>query len=331
MTVVVPTSRSQADRSRAGRGFTLVEAILSFVILAIVSLACMSVTSLMVRSAAASAETGAAATAAEARDAMDLITRDLKMATAITERSAAAIGLSVPDRNNDGSPEGIRYAWAGPGSPITRQYNGGSVVNVVASARNFNLAFLDKTAVAPPVPVIPPSVSTESSEQLFCSYETAPSSSWGLTTSHYEAEYFNPTLPAAATAWSITKVGVMMKRAAAGSTGTVTYQIRAADSNNKPTGLPLASGVVSVSTVPTSNTWVEVPVSLAGLTPGTGMTLVLVSSSLTTNAYALGKTGITPKVTASTSMYSNDVGLTWSVNSGAVQMDFRIYGTFTTP
>jgi hypothetical protein len=309
-----------------------VEAVLSLAIISIISLACMSVTSLMARSAAASADSGTAGTSAEARDAMDQITRDLKTATSITERSATAIGVSVPDRNGDGSAESIRYAWAGVGSPITRQYNGGAVVSIVASARNFNLAFLDKTVVAPPVPTPPPSSPTESTEQLLCSYEVAPTASWGITTLHYEGEYFSPTLPSGATAWSITKVGVMMKRASSSTTGTVTFQIRAADSSSKPTGLALASASVDVTTIPTSNTWIELPLSLSGLVPGTGMTLVVTSSALlSANANAAGKTGISPKITASSSVLSNDAGLSWSVNSGAVQMEFRVYGTYTTP
>lgn len=326
------TSLLRCSHCASRRAFTLVEAVLSLAILSIISLACMSVTSLMVRSAAASADSSATGRAAEARDAMDQITRDLKMATSITERSATAIGMSVPDRDNDGSAEGIRYAWAGVGSPITRQYNGGAVVNIVASARSFNLAYLNKTVVAPPVPVIPATVATESAEQLFSSYEVTPTASWGLTTLHNEAEYFNPTLPNGATAWAITKVGVLIKRASSGSSGTVTLQIRAADSSNRPTGLSLASAAIDVSTIPTTNTWTEVPLSLTGLMPGTGMTLVLTSSALlSANANVAGKTSINPKITSTTSSTSNDAGLTWSANSGSVQMEFRIYGTYTSP
>ncbi|MGE3316529.1 MAG: carbohydrate binding domain-containing protein [Planctomycetaceae bacterium] len=70
--------------------------------------------------------------------AMTDLIADLTLAESFSEKTTTAVTFVVPDRNNDGIPETIRYAWSGtPGDPLTRQYNGGAVATVVANVHEF--------------------------------------------------------------------------------------------------------------------------------------------------------------------------------------------------
>ena len=57
---------------------------------------------------------------------------ELNYALSFTERPVNVVEFTVADRDGDESPEFIRYAWSGtPGDPLTRQYNGGTIAELV--------------------------------------------------------------------------------------------------------------------------------------------------------------------------------------------------------
>ncbi len=78
--------------------------------------------------------------------AIQMITLDLSLATALSQQSAEAVTLVVPDRNGDGQPETIRYSWSGtPGDPLTRQVNGSPAAIIAEDVHLFSLTYLLKT------------------------------------------------------------------------------------------------------------------------------------------------------------------------------------------
>ncbi len=78
---------------------------------------------------------------------------DLKSALYFTERTATAATFAVPDRDSDGQPELLRYAWSGTGGdPLTVALNGGTAQVVVADVQTFNMDFLLRTVTAPVIP-----------------------------------------------------------------------------------------------------------------------------------------------------------------------------------
>ncbi len=80
------------------------------------------------------------------------LNRDLNQALSITERTANAISLLVPDRNGDSSAEAIRYAWSGvAGAPLTVQYNGGAVEPLANDVQGFSLTALTRAMSATPI------------------------------------------------------------------------------------------------------------------------------------------------------------------------------------
>src|SRR5438045_291624 len=132
--------RPNPARSRpVRRAMTLVELVMSTAITSIILLACTSVVTIATRSMNNGART-AAVQGVSGRTAADQMADDLKLALSFTEQTATAVTFTVPDRNGDGQPETIRYAWAGAGAPLTRQYNGGTIVNIVPSAQNLGFS-----------------------------------------------------------------------------------------------------------------------------------------------------------------------------------------------
>ncbi len=320
-----PTPRSAPAR----RAFSLAEMALSMVIIAVICAATLSVTTIITRSASASADTAPAGQTFAARDALDQITRELKTATSVSEQTATAITFTVPDRTGDGVPETIRYCCTGSGQPLTRQYNGGTVATLIPSMQSFSLAYVNNTVIVP----MPPTT-VESAEQLLMSYTTTPNASTALTTASWECEYFNPssTFTAKTVSWKITRVQVMLKKKTSGSSGNITADIFAADAAKKPTGSSLGSASVGISTFSTStNTWADFTLGspVANLSPTVGMTLVIKSSTSSTNGSVAGVISIILPPAGQSECNTTNTGSTWTTADTTSALDYRIYGTIT--
>ena len=56
-----------------------------------------------------------------------------------------SVTMKVPDRNEDGTPETIRYRWSGiSGDSITQEYNGGTPASIATNVQNFSLAWVNR-------------------------------------------------------------------------------------------------------------------------------------------------------------------------------------------
>ncbi|MDP6543715.1 MAG: prepilin-type N-terminal cleavage/methylation domain-containing protein [Phycisphaerae bacterium] len=126
---------------RNARAFTLLEAMLSTVIISMIMMAMVSVTALSTRCLNSKGED-----VGKASDVIDEITTDLNLAMSFSEQTATAATFTVPDRDNNGQSETIRYSWSGtPGDSIMREYNGGSAVVVAEDVQYFSLEYILKT------------------------------------------------------------------------------------------------------------------------------------------------------------------------------------------
>ena len=85
-------------------GMTLVELMVSLALVTIIVAACGSMLMVMAKAMGNDAS-NVGADATVARAAADQVVDDLKAATAVTEQSATAIAVTVPDRNADGVAE----------------------------------------------------------------------------------------------------------------------------------------------------------------------------------------------------------------------------------
>jgi len=71
---------------------------------------------------------------------------EIQYAVSISARSSTMIEFTVADRNSDDVPETIRYEWSGvAGEALKRQYNGGSIVDVLDNVHELELTYSLKT------------------------------------------------------------------------------------------------------------------------------------------------------------------------------------------
>jgi hypothetical protein len=260
-----------------------------------------------------------------ARAAADQIAADLKMALSITEQTPTAVTFTVPDRSGDGVTETIRYAWAGPGSPVTRQCNGQPVpaASIADNVQSFSLQYAGKTT-GPATPV-------ESAEQLLISYDNAASTQdFGVKKSTWIAQYFKPTLPANAIAWKITRIKVQAKKAV-GIITTHEIDVHAVDGNKKPTGSPLDTATFASAGLTTVPTWIEIPYSnLAGLDPARGYAVVFKQLSLLVISYYVRYNNAAGSSTDKLSCSTTNAGGSWTGPTSNNTTQFYVYGTITT-
>lgn len=79
-----------------------------------------------------------AAATRTAHGALSDFLAEIEFAESVTEITPTAMTFVVPDRDADGNPETIRYAWSGtPGEPLTRQLNAGNEAKFVEDVHAF--------------------------------------------------------------------------------------------------------------------------------------------------------------------------------------------------
>jgi prepilin-type N-terminal cleavage/methylation domain-containing protein len=174
----------------AGRGFTLVEMVVSLGISAVLMLGIGSAMLFAARAMPdAKTPTGAIV---DAGGALERIITELQYAVTVNSRSATMIEFTVADRDGNDVPETIRYEWSGTaGAPLTRQYNAGPVVEVLPDVRDFALSY-DLQTISTQMPQ-----GNESAETVLRSFSAQfHTESFPIKSSEWYGQYFFPTLPA---------------------------------------------------------------------------------------------------------------------------------------
>ena len=248
--------------------FTLIELVLS---LAIASILLTGLTGAVVfATKALPAEGSVESTVLTTARQVEEFSDDLQAALWVAEHTDTAITFTVADRNGDGSPEHIRYAWGGnAGDPLTRQYNGGTVVNVLDSVQDFALTYDLKTIrevyIGAPV---------KSGEVSVAGY----SASTDLGDAHVRkndwwSQYFEPSIPADATTWFVTRILFMAEREKDES-ATTDIELRTPLEDRTPSDEVLDSTQVDQLSLPTSASWHSVLFyGEYPLSPGEGLCL----------------------------------------------------------
>lgn len=152
--------KHQTQSSNNRRGYTLLELVIG---LGSATLLCGGMASaISVASRGMEATDSPQAQTADVVTAQRQIARDLQHALRFTERTATAITLLVPDRDNNGLPESVRYAWSGtPGDPLTYSLNGGTPVNIEEDVQSFAFNFETRAMTAPALVINPSPAATE--------------------------------------------------------------------------------------------------------------------------------------------------------------------------
>jgi hypothetical protein len=299
---------------------TLVELMVSLALVTLIMAACGSMLTAAAR--AMSSDTSNVGTdAMAARSAADQVVDDLKVATAVTEQSATAVTMTVPDRDGDGQPETIRYAWSGvAGAPLTRAYNARAAGVVAANVRALNFGYLSKTVGKP--------AAVEGAEQVLGSHAPTTAKYFGVDSNKAVAVRFAPTLADTAVGWKVTRCRITLKKKA--TLGTITIRLRYADSSGYPTGSDLGTAsYLTTNLTGSTATAADLTLSPQPTLDVTKAVCLLVTqatgSSMADVEYDDNSADAT--LTHST---SSDGGVSWSGASTGKAMTFTAWGTVTT-
>lgn len=281
-------------------------------------------TTIVIARKANSTASSAPATALSAA-AAEQLAHDLTFADSFVDRQTTAVEFTVPDRDQDGNPEQIRYQWSGSGAPLLRTQNGGPLVQIVPSLQLFQLGYdlLPFTSGG--------GSASQSGEMLYAS-ETAQQGlgDLDLTSSQNIVQYVTPTLPANTVSWRISRVRLRLK-ASNSTTGVALLQVRTTTGG----GLPQPSNTVVAQTtlyeaaLTTDYNWRDFTfINSPEVSPGTGLCIVLQQVKDTVPCtLQYRQSGASGAATGLLQSYFG--GLLWMPVSGQSLL-IRAYGTVTT-
>jgi prepilin-type N-terminal cleavage/methylation domain-containing protein len=299
----------------ARRAFTLIEVVMSLLVLAILLAAVEA--SLVASTKAIPDPKNLTGAITEGAGVVNRFTGELACALSVTEMGTNAIAFTVPDRNGDGTPETIRYAWSGTaGAPLTRQYNAGAVSNVAASVGAFNLGY-EKTTQ-------PYYTSSEGAETLVYSFaNTLLAQDVDVASDSYPAHYIVPSWPASTLSWRVTRIKIRA-RTKGGANGRTKVQIRTATPAGSPTNRVLDEYLLDESSLDSNYAWIEIPfANHSGLSATAGVCFVMNWVNDTDSAQIQKNT--LSLLSSSKYLRSTNGGSTWSV-SGLDNMLIYVYG-----
>ncbi len=307
-------------------GFTLIELVLGLALSAIVLL---GITSAIVLAARAVPDDKTDASIRQTLDtaaALDRITDDARFALHFSELTATAITFAVPNRDDDGDPERIRYHWSGTaGDPLYRNDNGGPDVVMIDSVQSLTFSSNSET-----VTFSHPGADIKSSETAFAgNTSSSNASSRNVEYDKWIAQVIRPSLAADVTRWQVSRAYFALK-ADGFQGGVLRASIRSVTGSGEPASTMLDSVTLNELAMSLlSFNWHEFNFNNAPMMQrGQKLAFVLEQS---------GGTGTTGQALYSSLgpggigyHYTSNSGGSWSYNSSRTLMNF-VAGYYWTP
>jgi len=303
-------------------GFTLVELLVSIAVTMVIVVGLSS--SMLVASRAMPDADNPANTTLAASAAAEELAAEIQYAISINSHSSTMIEFDVADRNGDEITETIRYEWSGTsGDPITRRYNGGTVINFLEDVHQFDLAY-DLQTISEEIPLGNESVETVL--KSFSGYHDLHE--YPIKDSEWYGQYFLPSLPGDTVSWKVTRVR-FTARTDGSTDGECKIQLQLPTQGKLPSGVVLEEKTLLESTLTWFYTTQEFSFSsVSGLSPQQGICLVYKWISNGTACKIFGQ---------DKNIYTSNIHLSKSTNGGASwstlydeSLLFKIYGTVTT-
>jgi hypothetical protein len=313
----------QTHRKAPRRGLSLVEVMVSLVSASML-VAGLSSTILIARKAGQAASVSPATIASG--NAVAQLTHDLAYANSFVERSTTAVEFTVPDRNQDGQSERIRYQWAGAGSPLLRKQNDSPFVQLAPSLQLFELGYDLQ-------PFVNSGGASNKTGEMVLGSEVSDQNlgAIDLTSSQFLAQYLTPSLPASTTSWRISRVRLRL-RSSGSTSGVALVQVRTATLGGalpQPSSTVIAERTLYEASLTPDFNWYDVTlIDSPEVSASTSLCIVLkqvVDSVPCTLEYRQsGASGSTTGL-----LKSLFGGLVWIAASGQ-SLRIQIYGTVTT-
>ena len=292
-------------------GFTLLELVIS---LSITSILLMAVGSAVMMAAKAlpDPDTPDNETALPARVVAD-IAAELQLALSFIFRDSDTVEFTVADRNGDDVAETIRYDWSGTaGDPLTRRYNGGPVTTVIAAVKEVGFLYDTK--------IVNEQETRESAEVLLDGLASPlENKAYTIVPSLWVGQYIQPSLPAGATSWTVTRIQIQMQDSPSAG-HAVWVQLRTTDPAGLPT--PLVLEQYYADAMGSSMIWQEFFFDdIPPLPADEGLCLVI--------KWAAGDDGANVRytTTAGNRIKTGDAGALWQLAADKSLL-YAVYGTY---
>lgn len=323
-----------AGRTRAG--LTLLEMVIG---MAIVSVLLVAMGSSIVMSARALPTSSGSNTAALSADAVvEQVMEELRYATKITEATATSLAFTVADRDGDTAEEQIRYSWDGTaGSPLVREYKGGSRVEVIPSVQALSFGYVRDAHAG----TAAGTQTVDSGEVLLATFGswsgvTATIMGYNLTTTGWAAERFvidKVGLPADLTRLSISKVSVKARKPASGTQGLTVEVCLPTSAGAATPGARVGSvATIGAAALSTSYAFADAAFTDVVFNDASKQEFVILMKGLGATATATVQYLSAAGAPADNTFfkYSSTSGTTWLPSSGPNTVDapFAVYGSY---
>ncbi len=314
--------------NRLCRAFTLVELVAAMAIVSVLMLAIGSALSFSIKATSGQGMIDQT-NLMNSADAADQIADDLHVAMNFSEHTANSVAFTIPDRNNNGLPEQVRYAWDGtPGHSLTRQFMPAATpvltaanatytpVALLPGVNSFNLSYLFRQVGPAPI-----------TDGLIASHDAATGTDVNIDANNWVCEYFVPVLPIGATTYSITRVTFGIRSNAA-TDGILKVRLTTADASHHPLAT-LEEQPLYESALSSVIEFTEVDFKNVSNQPaGTGLCLMVGGTSGTgTFATIKRESSATTLLSGAYWSSSTNGGSTWSTGVNTNCMRFYVYGT----
>lgn len=204
------TTHARMSRPSA---YTLIEVVVTMAIMATVVIGLGSAFLLSARAAPAAGDP--LGLAVDASKALEQISDEIASATLFELADPTRTRFLVADRDNDGTPERIEYAWSGvAGEPLTRSYNSGTAAVVLDEVDDCAFEYTIQS------PSVWSGVYTREPEAVLWGIIGLSTFSVEATDTTWLGQSFVPSVSAGALGWFVTKIDLDLS-----GTGTATYAI----------------------------------------------------------------------------------------------------------
>lgn len=243
------TSTRRTSSRSAGRGYTLMELAVASAVSTLIVGALGSAVVLAAGSLPAAA-TGSGGLL-EASDALSQIAGDLEQGAYVTRPSAAEARIVLRDRDGDGAPEVVEYAWSSTdGEPVTRTDDFGDPRDVLGDVGRFavSLTTADSTETYVGAKVI----QTQEIDSL--KWSSGYTQSLSIQSGFVYANRIQPDLPANCLGWRPSRVTLYGRQGGLGAE-VMTMQIRTRNEDGTPSETVLTGIDVREGDIPAYQGW----------------------------------------------------------------------------
>ncbi|HEX7009245.1 MAG TPA: hypothetical protein VF184_04640, partial [Phycisphaeraceae bacterium] len=218
-----PALAARCATLNARPAYTLIELVLA---LGVASMLLTAIGSAVVLASRALPDPGdpRAVNTPELAAGLEQLVSELQQAIHLSQRDAHAITFTLADRDGDGSPQRVRYAWSGrPGDPLTRQYDDQPPAVFLDRLYRFQITYSIQSVEEPyPGPLV------EGPETLLGAYDPLLQllvGNYAVDSTHWVGQLIQPALASDVVRWRPTRAHVKA-RSHGSTTGSFKVQLR---------------------------------------------------------------------------------------------------------